>query len=244
MGCPEVGDNYEPQGGYRCLRDIRVVADELLGEVIEFASEELLSGALGCEGKRGAIEKLLSQVRCTVGACYGGLPDVGVLEAGGPTLPVRASRIAVPEVAGKVDPCLWLDPDKAEVVRNLAALRRPEHQWEDIVRAFHQVPEDEEARVAERLLETGMAELVPEAELPADSRGKLLTGGLFCVPKNEGEDRLIFDRRPENATMHRLRWASLPSGACFTTSCFGRRPEELLLHAALASGLGSLQLGW
>ena len=229
MGCPEVGDNYEPQGGYRCLRDIRVVADELLGEVIEFASEELLSGALGCEGKRVAIEKLLSQVRCTVGACYGGLPDVGVLEAGGPTLPVRASRIAVPEVAGKVDPCLWLDPDKAEVVRNLAALRRPEHQWEDIVRAFHQVPEDEEARVAERLLETGMAELVPEAELPADSRGKLLTGGLFCVPKNEGEDRLIFDRRPENATMHRLRWASLPSGACFTKLLLG---EDEFLRAS------------
>ena len=26
MGCPKVGDNYEPQGGYRCLQEIREVA--------------------------------------------------------------------------------------------------------------------------------------------------------------------------------------------------------------------------
>ena len=43
-----------------------------------------------------------------------------------------------------------------------------------------------------------------------------MLGGLFAVGKNSAEDRLIFDRRPENATMEKLHWADLPSGACYT----------------------------
>lgn len=60
-----------------------------------------------------------------------------------------------------------------------------------------------------------MITLVPEDELPRNKDGKLMVAGFFCVKKNEVEDRLILDRRPENATMHKLDWASLPSGACF-----------------------------
>ena len=60
-----------------------------------------------------------------------------------------------------------------------------------------------------------MVVLLPEKDLPSDSQGNFLCGGFFCVPKNELEDRLIFDRRPENATMERVIWAELPAGACF-----------------------------
>ena len=198
------------------------MADKLLGEVEEFASPELLHGSLSCEGKRGVIDELLSQVSCTVGACYGDLRGPQGQEAGLPTLPVKADRIAVPEVAGMVDPCEWLDEDRAMVVRNLDKLRLPEHQWEEVVKAFHQVPPEEEDRVVRKLLRTGMGRLLPESELPRDSRGRLLVGGLFSVLKNEREDRLIFDRRPENATMTRLRWAKLPAGpalpSCSSTS--------------------------
>ena len=49
-----------------------------------------------------------------------------------------------------------------------------------------------------------------------------MQGGLFCVEKNATEDRLIFDRRPENVTMPRLEWAALPSAACFTRMLLGR----------------------
>jgi hypothetical protein len=42
-----------------------------------------------------------------------------------------------------------------------------------------------------------------------------MLGVLFCVAKDADRDRLIFDRRPENATMRRLNWAKLPSGACY-----------------------------
>ena len=48
-----------------------------------------------------------------------------------------------------------------------------------------------------------------------------MQGGLFCVQKNAEEDRLIFDQRPEHATMPRLDWAVLPSAACFTRMLLG-----------------------
>ena len=56
--------------------------------------------------------------------------------------------------------------------------------------------------------------MIPEDELPRGRHGCLLLGGLFCVAKDAERDRLIFDRRPENATMKRLNWAKLPSGSC------------------------------
>ena len=214
MGCPVAGGRYEPRGGYRCLADMREFADVLLGEVVEFGSLDLLEGSLACEGKRGVIDELLSKVECTAGACYSDFRGRGLGEAGVPTLPVRADRIAVPKVAGTVDPCLWLEPDRAEVVGNLEKLRKPECEWEEIVHAFHQVPPDEEDKVVRRLLET---------ELPQSASGRMLIGGLFAVLKNEQEDRLIFDRRPENATMHRLRWAKLPAGACFAKLLLGEK---------------------
>ena len=222
MGCPSDGGNYEPRGGYRALADIRLFADKRLGEVEEFMSPELLAGDLAFEGKRGFIADMLRQVSCTVGARY---MDDGVAppEVGPATLPVSAERIAVPEKAGTVDPRDFLDEEKAAVLNNLHALRKPEWLWEDIVRAFHQVPMEEEDRVALRLLESGMAVLLSEDELPRDSRGRLLPGGLFCVPKNEQEDRLIFDRRPENGTMERLHWTQLPSGACFAKLLLGEK---------------------
>lgn len=77
-----------------------------------------------------------------------------------------------------------------------------------------------------KLLQHNMVTLIPEGDLPRTSQGKLLTGGFFCVKKNELEDRLIYDRRPENATMEQLRWAKLPSGACFARLLL--EPDEFL----------------
>jgi hypothetical protein len=72
------------------------------------------------------------------------------------------------------------------------------------------VPED-----LQKLLEHKMVQSVPEKELLHDLEGRVHPGRLSCVPKNQGEDRLIYDRRPENSTMERISWAKLPSGACF-----------------------------
>ena len=215
LGCP-VPERYMyvPRVTHRCLADARRFSGRLLGEVLEFAAWEFVVGELDCEGKKAALEAAIKKFPCT-GASYEHIP----FQEGGHTpsvaLPVEAERLAVPEKAGIVDPLDWLPDERAEVVKHLADLRLPEAQWDEVPVACHRVAETEERKVAEKLLQTRMAVLVPEAELPRRGDGKLLTGGLFCVGKNSTEDRLIFDRRPENSTMPRLRWADLPSGACF-----------------------------
>ena len=131
-------------------------------------------------------------------------------------LPVVAERVAVPTEAGRVDPLDWLPAEKASIVNDLPGQRLPDYLWDPVVRACHHVPAEQEAGLARRLLESSMAVLVEESLLPRNQAAELLTGGLFSVPKNEVEDRLIFDRRPENSTMNKLRWTSLPNGACYT----------------------------
>ena len=46
---------------------------------------------------------------------------------------------------------------------------------------------------------------------------------VFAVGKNSEEDRLIFDKKPENATMPSLDWARLPSASCFARLLLGPR---------------------
>ena len=216
LGCPRPGGSaYEPRVGYLSMEGIRAFADKLLGEVREFVCLDLVLGRLSCDGKKGAIDALISEVQCTVGASY--FKQFGQVDGGvvGSALPVAAERVAIPEKAGTVDPCDWLDPDKALTLNNLEQHRLPEYLWSDVVKACHRVPQEEEAPLARRLLEADMAVLVPEKELPRNQAGNLMPGGLFCVAKNQREDRLIFDRRPENGTMERLRWARLPAGSCF-----------------------------
>ena len=215
LGCPHPGSGAtEPRVTYRGLSDVRRFADRLLGEVKEFASWDIVCGEFSCEGKRAVIESLMKDFPST-GACYGFVP----FEAGGHSpstaLAVVAERLAIPDKAGQVDPLDWLPPERADVVRHLADVRLPEELWDEIPVACHRVSPDQEKHVARRLLETGMAVPVPESELPRTSAGKLLVGGLFAVEKSAHQDRLIFDRRPENSTMRRLRWADLPSGTCF-----------------------------
>ena len=212
LGCPDgEGSAFEPRVAHTSVEGIRPYADKLLGEVANFISPEVLSGALSCEGKRKDLEELVAS---GTGACYSGVVKVESQRLSS-ALPVVADRVAIPEEAGQVDPRRCLDSVRAQVVDNLQALRRPEHLWGEEVQACHRVPIEEETPLLRRLLASRMIALVPESELPRRQDGRLLLGGLFAVRKNEREDRLIFDRRPENSTMDRLDWARLPAGACF-----------------------------
>ncbi|CAK9053588.1 Uncharacterized protein YMR196W [Durusdinium trenchii] len=205
----------EPQSIYQRPEVMRAYADRLLGEVEEFM-EEVCIGALSMEGGRRSIEEALDLLQ-TSHASYGA-PDAAlgnIAEKVSTAIPVVAERVAVPKKAGLVNPADWLPPDRRAVFEDLPSLRRPELQWRSVVAACHRVSQAEEARLVERLMKSDMVTLLPESVFPRDSRGRLMLGGFFCVGKNEKEDRLIFDRRPENATMERLRWAKLPAGACF-----------------------------
>ena len=214
LGCPECRDGrFEPRVVHRSMEDMRSFADRLLGEVVSFSTPELLRDTLCCEGKRGDLQSLLELLSCSTSS----YDDVGpqVSPEAGVALPVVAERVAVPAEAGLVDPADWLEPDRAAVFENLDRLRLPEELWGEKVVACHRVPLDQEEAVIRKLLETNMVTLVPEGELPRDGQGDIRVGGLFSVRKNDVEDRLIYDRRPENATMPRLRWAELPNGACY-----------------------------
>ncbi|CAE7364786.1 unnamed protein product, partial [Symbiodinium microadriaticum] len=120
-------------------------ADGLLGEVEEFASLELALGAVECEGKRGAVQSLVSRLQTAVDACYGTAPIQAGATVPTTALAVSAARLAVPETAGKVDPLDWLPEDQKAVFADLA-----------------------QAEVAEKLLATGMAALIPEDDFPRD----------------------------------------------------------------------------
>ena len=218
LGCPDCGNGKkEPQVELRCQKDVRAFTDGLLGEVKEFMDEAICTDSVSCEGGRGALAEAFRKLsqQC---ACYGteGILPGALESAASAAIPVVAERVAVPEVAGSVDPCQHLPPSRKEIMADLSQMRLPEALWREVKPACHRVSKKEEARLIRRLLKSGMVTLLPEDTLPRDSQGNLLTGGFFCVKKNSTEDRLIFDRRPENATMSRLRCAKLPAGACFS----------------------------
>ena len=90
-----------------------------------------------------------------------------------------------------------------------------------LVKACHRISVDEEIKLARRCCANGMAVLVPVDRLARDQKGKSVRGGLFGVKHKPDTDRLINDRRPFNAMERRLRWASLPHGACFVQLVVG-----------------------
>ncbi len=228
LGNPDYqGVECEPRVAYRCGGEIKAFTDQLLGEVREFMSEELCIEGLICSGGRQSLLETLEAVE-NLHVSYGSgskLPDslTGTL---GSAIGVVADRVAIPEIAGTVDPCAWLPEERKQLVEDLSVLRLPELLWDEVPRACHRVSLKEEAGLVRKLLKHQMITLVKEDDLPRSESGKLLTGGFFCVKKSQSEDRLIYDRRPENATMERLNWSRLPSGACFARLLL--EPNEFL----------------
>ena len=145
-------------------------------------------------------------------------------------LQVDPARIAIPEIAGTVDPAKYLPKERREVFNDLHRLKLPEESWGVIPRACHRVPLTKEDEMARKLLHSHMALLVPERDLPRTKAGAILKGGFFCVAKNASEDRLIYDRRPEYSTMQKLDWLRLPSASCFR--------KRLLKPGQFLRGLG------
>ena len=58
--------------------------------------------------------------------------------------------------------------------------------------------------------------MIPEELAMRDSKGNIITGGLFAVDHKPTSDRIILDRRPFNELERRLVWARLPHGPLFT----------------------------
>eukprot|EP00438_Fugacium_kawagutii_P014674 Skav232095 [mRNA] locus=scaffold2353:86437:88234:+ [translate_table: standard] len=83
------------------------------------------------------------------------------------------------------------------------------------VGCFRVEPQDQKA-VNQRLLDSGVATLLPESLALRDSKGNIISGGLFAVDHKAESDRIILDRRPFNELERRLVWAKLPHGSLLT----------------------------
>ena len=141
--------------------------------------------------------------------------------------PVVASRIALPTKAGQCDPELFRDACEVAERRNLVHMvLAEERQPRPLPRGCLLVDAREERALRCRMVECGMAVLVPEGEVPLDADGRKIHAGLFAVPHKAHCDRLIFDRRPQKAGERRLRWARLPHGTMFTQTRL--RPNQIL----------------
>jgi hypothetical protein len=142
---------------------------------------------------------------------------------------VDPDRISVPEKAGGVDPIKLLCPERQKILKDLSVLVLPEDQWPVLPRGCYMIARTREAEFRRLLLKHEMAVLIPEDEVPRDYKGRKLLSGAFCVEHKIESDRLIFDRRCQNATERRLHWCSLPHGTCFTRLRL-RTDEELQAH--------------
>lgn len=130
--------------------------------------------------------------------------------------PVKPERMSLPSVAGIIEPSHFLKGHHLDSF-NAMATEIPHGIEPDnpTVGCFKVEPEDLHA-VNRKLLTSGVAALIPEELAMRDSRGNIISGGLFAVDHKPTSDRVILDRRPFNELERRLVWARLPHGSLLT----------------------------
>ena len=129
---------------------------------------------------------------------------------------VMPERMSLPASAGIVDPELFLKGQQLEMFQQMPTAVPHGVEPPNPTKGCFRVPPDKLQEVNFRLLESGVAVLIPEELGLRDSRGELITGGLFAVDHKPTSDRIILDRRPFNELERRLVWAKLPHGSLLT----------------------------
>ena len=129
---------------------------------------------------------------------------------------VRPDRMSLPEIAGIIDPADHLKGEHLSSFNNI--LQEVPHDCppQPPTKGCFKVRQEEIVEVYNRLLDSGVATLIPQELALRDSQGKVISGGLFAVPHKPHSDRIICDRRPLNELERRLVWAKLPHGALLT----------------------------
>ena len=119
---------------------------------------------------------------------------------------VDPSRVSVPVRAATLSPLKYICPERGNILQDLSCLVIEEDLWPAIPKPCLMLSKEHEQSMRKLLLSTGMCQLIREADVPRSRSGRKLLSGLFSVPHKPHSDRLIFDRRPQNATEHRLNW--------------------------------------
>jgi hypothetical protein len=127
--------------------------------------------------------------------------------------PVDPGRVAICDPAATCLPEAWLREDRRKEYLDWQGRVKEEAGEMPLPKFCYRVAATDEVELRLKLLRSGMAGLVPESEIPLTSLGELLLGGMFGVDHKVDVDRLIYDRRPQNAKERRLGWARLPVGA-------------------------------
>ena len=129
---------------------------------------------------------------------------------------VKPDRMSLPTVAGIVNPCDYLKGEHLKAFKNMSADVPHNHVPINPTKGCFKVQAEDKSAVFRKLLDSGVAALIPEDMGVRDIDGNLITGGLFAVDHKPDSDRIILDRRPFNELERRLVWARLPHGSLLT----------------------------
>ena len=210
---PQVWQRRVP--AYACSGQQRVYFEALFLDNLRFcrpaSSAEVEAAGRGHAILRDALKKL-EQLRSTSHPEHSLLPEALV----GGAKEVVVDRVALCDPAGRVRPEDYLPFERGVAFADAAGRVLPPDEEPVLPKGCFMCSQKEEKALRRRLLASGMAVLMPEAEVARDRRGNLLLAGLFTVDHKKHVDRLIVDRRPQNAGERRLAWAKLPMGSQLT----------------------------
>ena len=129
---------------------------------------------------------------------------------------VRPSRMSLPEKAGIINPADHLKGSHLEAFEKMLEVVPHDIPPDPPTKGRFKVRPHDVHEVYSKLLESGVATLIPEKLALRDESGNIVSAGLFAVPHKPDSDRIICDRRPLNELERRLVWARLPHGALLT----------------------------
>ena len=129
---------------------------------------------------------------------------------------VRPSRMSLPEKAGIINPADHLKGSHLEAFEKMLEVVPHDIPPDPPTKGCFKVRPHDVHEVYSKLLESGVATLIPEKLALRDESGNIVSAGLFAVPHKPDSDRIICDRRPLNELERRLVWARLPHGALLT----------------------------
>ena len=130
--------------------------------------------------------------------------------------PVKPERMSLPDTAGIINPLDFLKGKNREIFENFAERVPHDIPPPKPTKALVKVSPDDLPIVYRKLIDSGVATLIPIEMALKDQDGNIVSGGLFAVPHKEATDRIILDRRPQNELEKRVVMAKLPHGSLFT----------------------------
>lgn len=129
---------------------------------------------------------------------------------------VKPDRMSLPDVAGIIDPADHLKGDRRKTFVDMINQIPHDIVPENPTKGCFMVDPSDVVEVYSKLLNSGVATLIPVDQALKDSEGNIISGGLFAVPHKPQTERIICDRRPINELERRLVWAKLPHGSLLT----------------------------